>query len=252
MKRLLLAASGLALLAGPMAASAQDQQDWRGHNQNENRGQRQAPASREQSRPQQQYRAPQQNVQRYQPAPQYNGGYRNQGAQPTWRGPGPNGQLERAQPQPSYRGQQTYRGERYQAPMDRGGQYQYRNGGQYQYRNGGQYRGTQSYQNWSGRNFRLQGDWWRSRSGFRGYEGRRYGYWFAPGWGYYRVDPRWWGFDWVVGSIVPYELQSYVISDYWDYGLPPPPYGCEWIFLGDQIVLMDLGSGQIVEIAGEY
>ena len=98
----------------------------------------------------------------------------------------------------------------------------------------------------------MRGDWWRGRSGFNGYYGRREGYWFAPGRGYYRVDPRWWGFDWVVGAVVPYDLQSYVITDPWDYGLPAPPYGCEWIFLGDQIVLIDLGSGQILEIAGAY
>jgi Ni/Co efflux regulator RcnB len=34
--------------------------------------------------------------------------------------------------------------------------------------------------------------------------------------------------------------------------LPDAPYGTEWIFLGDQIVLIDLNSGQIVQMAGSY
>lgn len=269
MKRLLLAAAGLAVIAGPMAASAQPQPDQReSHQDNQNRGQHQAPAKQPEIRPaQQNYRAPQQNVQRFQQAPN-RGGYNangNQGAHTTWRGSGSNGSPQQVQPN----GQRTYGGQRFgnagQAPIDRGGQYQYRNGGQpqtyrggqSQYRNGGQYQNRGGYagrnlQNWSGRDFRLQGNWWRGRTGFNSYYGHRAGFWFAPGWGYYQVDPRWYDFDWVVGAVVPYELQSYYISDPYEYGLPPAPYGCEWIFLGDQIALIDLSSGQVVQIAGAY
>jgi Ni/Co efflux regulator RcnB len=256
MKRLLLAAAGLSVLAGPMAASAQPQQDRPENHQDQNRGSRQAPASREQGRqapqnfrgPQQNYSAPQQNYRQFQQPTQPRGGfsaYGKEGAHTTWRGAGQYGSPLPAQPN---RGGQYQRyGGTGQVQSYRGGQYQYRNGGQYQYRSG-----AQNYRNWSGSNVRLRGDWWRGRSDFRGYYGRREGFWFAPGYGYYEVDPRWWGFDWVVGSIVPYDLQEYAVSDYWNYGLPAPPYGCEWIFLGDQIVLIDLGSGAILEVAGAF
>ena len=257
MKRLLLAAAGLSVIAGPMAASAQPQPDARG-NQQDHQAARQAPANRSENRPAPQtFRAPQQNVQRFQPTPNRGGAYGNPGANTTWRGAGPNGAPVRVQPNGS--GQYQHYGNTGQVQTYRGGQTRYRNGyaGQSQYRYDGQYQSRNGYaggnlQNWSGRNFRLQGDWWRGRAGFNGYYGHRAGYWFAPGWGYYQVDPRWYDFDWVVGAVVPYELQSYAISDPYAYGLPPPPYGCEWIFLGDQIALIDLDTGQIVQFAGAY
>jgi Ni/Co efflux regulator RcnB len=237
MKRLLLAAAGLSVIAGPMAAAAQSQPDGRGNHQ-DHQNARQMPANRPENRPAPQtFHAPQQNVQRLQPAPNRGPSYGNPSAHTTWRGAGPNGAPIRAQPN----GPSQYRryGNTGQAQTYRGGQYQSRNG-------------YQNFRSWNGGNVRLRGDWWRGRSSFNGYSGRREGYWFAPGWGYYSVDPRWLDFDWVVGSVVPYELQSYAISDPYEYGLPPEPYGCEWIFLRDQIVLIDLGSGQILEIAGGY
>ncbi len=131
------------------------------------------------------------------------------------------------------------------------GQYQgYRQGQSQGYRQG-QYRGygdTRNEGQWRNRS----GDWWRGQRGWGGYEGRRFGYWFAPGWGYYSVDPRWYGYDWEVGAIVPYQFRSYYVSDPYEYGLPPAPYGAAWIFLGDRIVLVDLGSGQILDMAYGY
>lgn len=245
MKRLLLAAAGLSVIAGPMAASAQPQPNGRGAHQ-DHQTSRPAPANRPENRPAPQtFRAPQQNVQRFQPSPNGGGAYGNPVAHTTWRGAGPNGAPVRVQPNST--GQYQRYGNGGQTQAYRGGQHQYRNGGQFQ--NGS---GAQVFRNRSGSNVRLQGDWWRGRAGFNGYYGHRAGYWFAPGWGYYQVDPRWYDFDWVVGAVVPYELQSYYISDPYAYGLPPAPYGCEWIFLGDQIALIDLGTGQIVQIAGAY
>jgi Ni/Co efflux regulator RcnB len=51
---------------------------------------------------------------------------------------------------------------------------------------------------------------------------------------------------------VPYNLRGYYVNDPYDYGLPPAPYGCAWIFLGDQIVLIDMNSGEIIQIADSY
>ncbi|HEY5288531.1 MAG TPA: RcnB family protein, partial [Caulobacteraceae bacterium] len=151
-------------------------------------------------------------------------------------------------------GQNTWRGDHRQ------GQYNgYRNGGgqgQYNgYRNGSQYTRDrngrwQGQNNWRGHD---RGDgWWRGQRGFERYEGRRDGYWFAPGWGYYQPDSRWYGYDWEVGGIVPYELRGYYVSDPYAYDLPPAPYGCEWIYLGDQLVLIDRASGQIVDMGDSY
>jgi Ni/Co efflux regulator RcnB len=168
----------------------------------------------------------------------------------------------------------------YRAPGDSGSQYgayrsyqgagQYRNNGQYQgsgqyrnnrqyqgsgqYRNNGQYQGSGQYRGntWTGGQNGHNGDWWRSHRGFEHYRGHRSGFWFAPGFGYYQVDPQWYDYDWEVGAEVPYSLRSYYVSDPYDYGLPQAPYGCAWIFLGDEIVLIDLQSGEIIQIADSY
>ena len=172
-------------------------------------------------------------------------------------------------------GPRTTPNQPYRAPGDSGSQYgayrsyqgsgQYRNNGQYQgnrqYQGSGQYQGSRQYpgsgqyqgRNWSGRaTYQHGGDWWRSHRGFEHYRGHRFGFWFAPGFGYYQVDPQWYDYDWQVGVEVPYELRTYYVNDYWDYGLPAPPYGCAWIFLGDQVVLIDLNTGEIVQIADSY
>ena len=46
--------------------------------------------------------------------------------------------------------------------------------------------------------------------------------------------------------------RGYYVDDPYDYGLPPAPYGCAWIYLGDEIVLIDLNSGEILQIADSY
>ena len=91
-------------------------------------------------------------------------------------------------------------------------------------------------------------NWWRGRSDFAGYEGRRTGYWFTPGYGYYRVDPRWYGFNWQVGGYVPWAFRDYYVQDIGDYGLPPAPYGYAYVYLDNDIVLMSLATGAIVQV----
>jgi len=279
MKRLILSAAAVAILGGPAIAQPQDQEQ--DHHRQE-RQQGSAPA-RSYTPPTARgpaqgytptYRAPQGNVSgprnfapQNQPAPIYRppgtttgqyGGYRGyQGGQyaPTRPNTG------QYQGNRQYQGTGQYQGQYQGSRQYQGGQWnrQYQ-GGQYQ---GGQYQGSRQYQGgqWNnrqfqggqwGRNSRLSGDWWRGRRGFERYEGHRNGFWFAPGWGYYQVDPRWYGYDWEIGGVVPYQLRSYYVSDPYDYGLPPAPYGTAWVFLGDQIVLIDLQTGEIVQIAGSY
>jgi Ni/Co efflux regulator RcnB len=275
MKRLILSAAAIAILGGPAVAQPQDQGQDQHHHQEHPQGSAPArtytpPAPRgpaQGSAPA--YRAPPTNFSGpHNYAPQTNspgprnyapqnqaptGGYQHYNSGQNYRTPGsPTGQ---------YGGYRGYQGGQYTPTRPNTGQYQ---GGQYQgsrQYQGGQYQGSRQYQGygqyqggrtWNRNGGRLSGDWWRGRQGFERYEGHRRGFWFAPGWGYYQVNPRWYGYDWEIGGIVPYELRSYYVSDPYDYGLPPAPYGAAWVFLGDQIVLIDLQSGEIIQIAGSY
>jgi len=259
MKRLILSAAAVAVLAGPALAQSDQEQDHRNHTAPQSQHPSGAPAKGTYTPP----------------------AGRGQGAAPTYQAPqgaasGPHNYTPQNRPAPNYRAPTTtgqyggYRGYQggqsaptrpntgqYQGTRQyQGGQYQ---GGQYQgsrQYQGGQYQGSRQYQGsqyqGSRSGGRLSGDWWRGRRGFEGYAGHRNGFWFAPGWGYYQVDPRWYGYDWSIGVVVPYELRSYYVSDPYDYGLPPAPYGTAWVFLGDEIVLIDLQSGEIIQIAGSY
>jgi Ni/Co efflux regulator RcnB len=91
-------------------------------------------------------------------------------------------------------------------------------------------------------------NWWRGRPEFRDYAGARPGFWYRPGFGYFRVDPRWYGFTWRIGGFVPLEFRNYYVQNPYDYGLPPPPYGYAYVYLGNSIALMSLVSGAIVQV----
>ncbi|MGH7024887.1 MAG: RcnB family protein [Caulobacteraceae bacterium] len=230
MKHILLSAAALILVAG--AAQAQnDQNHHEQHGARQNSGKTSQPANRG--------NAPR-GGQRYTP----------QNSQPrTQQGPARLGSQ-------TYTRQPQYRAPQGNAPQKSDRRYAPTQNGNYGYRQRGVTAPSSDLSRNRGvyvnRNAFASSNWWRGRRGFQGYEGHRNGYWFAPGWGYYQVDPRWYDFDWQVGVAVPYDLRSYVIDDPYDYGLPPAPYGAAWIFLGDQIVLIDLQSGQIIQMAGAY
>ena len=123
-------------------------------------------------------------------------------------------------------------------PMQQGGQWTGgRQGpnGQWQ---GGQFRGQDraDHRNWG----QLQRNVYAQRRfHFGSYERPR-------GW-YYRR----WGF----GEFLPWYFwsQNYWINDYAYFGLPYPPYGCVWIRYGDDALLIDSYTGQVVEaIYGLY
>ena len=273
MKRLILSAAAVTLLGGPALAQTNPNQD------RHDDGQHQRPANAAPARsyapaargPASQgyaptYRAPQNNYAAprsytpqtrspmiqggatYQPPANTSGQYHNYRSYPG---------TSAGQYQGSRQGQyQGYRQGQYQGQYQgyRQGQYQGYPQGQYQGYRQGQYQGYRQgqYQGYSNTWNNRTGDWWRGHRGWEGYEGRRSGFWFAPGWGYYNVDPRWYDYDWEVGAIVPYQFRSYYVNDPYDYGLPPAPYGAAWIFLGDRIVLVDLESGQIIQLAYGY
>ncbi|HEY0107895.1 MAG TPA: RcnB family protein, partial [Rhizomicrobium sp.] len=55
---------------------------------------------------------------------------------------------------------------------------------------------------------------------------------------------------WTFGEILPSLSSSrdYWIADYSDYGLQDPPEGCEWVLYGSDALLIDVDTGEIVEV----
>lgn len=96
-------------------------------------------------------------------------------------------------------------------------------------------------------------NWWRDHRDFRDYRGNRAGYWYAPGYGYYRVDSRYHDYRWRAGSYLPANYRSYYVRDPDFYGLRPAPYGYRYVHAGNDIVLIALATGLISSVlSGVY
>lgn len=68
--------------------------------------------------------------------------------------------------------------------------------------------------------------------------------------GGYRYRPNGWYFrTWNFGDFLPYGwfAPNYYL-DWADYGLPPPPVGCEWIAQGPDAVLVDIWTGEVLSV----
>ncbi|ESQ83928.1 hypothetical protein AEAC466_11405 [Asticcacaulis sp. AC466] len=74
------------------------------------------------------------------------------------------------------------------------------------------------------------------------------GFYFAPTYGYYRVPSQWYGHRWGMGEYLPDYFFRYRIYDYMSYGLPRPPYDCGYFFVGQDIVLVDMSTGEIIDV----
>ena len=82
-----------------------------------------------------------------------------------------------------------------------------------------------------------QGHEWRAPQSYRG---RPYS--FPRGYGF-----RVWAFgDYLPG---PFFAPDYVIGDYWDYGLPAPPPGFEWLQVGSDALLVRPADGYVLDVA---
>ena len=88
-------------------------------------------------------------------------------------------------------------------------------------------------------------NWWHGHPGFAGYHGPRQGYYYAPHHGYYVVPRTYWGRTWVVGATVPASMRVYVVSNPAFYGLTVAPAGYRWIYVNNNITLINR-SGVIV------
>ena len=91
-------------------------------------------------------------------------------------------------------------------------------------------------------------NWWQGRREFSGYTGRRAGYWYAPGYGYRAVSPRYASYRWARGAYVPYGYRNFYVQDPYFYGLQPAPYGHRWVYVDGNLVLMALATGLIANI----
>jgi Ni/Co efflux regulator RcnB len=55
---------------------------------------------------------------------------------------------------------------------------------------------------------------------------------------------------WVYGQILPraYWAAPYQIADYWLFALEVPPVGYEWVRVGNDAVLVNIGTGEILQV----
>jgi Ni/Co efflux regulator RcnB len=66
----------------------------------------------------------------------------------------------------------------------------------------------------------------------------------------YRRPPGWYARRWTWGEFLPVSFWSrnYWITDFNVYGLPPPPFGAVWVRVGNDALLIDQDSGEIIEV----
>ncbi len=91
-------------------------------------------------------------------------------------------------------------------------------------------------------------DWWRNDRRFSGYNGVRVGFYFAPGWGYYSVPRSYWGRLWSVGQYLPDVFWRYQLNDWRTYGLGYPPEGTRWVSVDNTLYLIDEYDGYIIDV----
>lgn len=91
-------------------------------------------------------------------------------------------------------------------------------------------------------------DWWRNDNRFRGWSGVRIGFYFAPGYGYYRVPRSYWGRRFYEGDFLPSLFWRYEIRDYAAWGLPWPPAGTMWVMVDNTIYLVDRFDGRVLDV----
>ena len=92
------------------------------------------------------------------------------------------------------------------------------------------------YDNYRADHFRYRDGRYFSRQRFS------IGFYYAP-WGY---SPRFWLQDWWLP--VSYYDDRYVIYDFWRFDLYEPPYGCRWIRVGSDALLVDRYTGDVVDV----
>ena len=66
----------------------------------------------------------------------------------------------------------------------------------------------------------------------------------------YRRPAGWYSHRWRWGEFLPaaFWVRDYWILDFVDYDLPPPPFGAVWVRVGDDALLIDRFSGEVIEV----
>lgn len=95
---------------------------------------------------------------------------------------------------------------------------------------------------------RAQANTWRNRPEWRGYNGGRQGFFFAPGYGYRPLDRRWANTAWRRGQYVPPPYRTLYVQDPYYYNLRPAPRGYRWVYLNNNFALMAIGTGLIADL----
>lgn len=68
--------------------------------------------------------------------------------------------------------------------------------------------------------------------------------------GPYHRPPGWVPHHWVYGQILPrgYWAAQYILADYWLFGLEVPPPGYEWVRDGPDALLINVETGEIIQV----
>jgi len=68
--------------------------------------------------------------------------------------------------------------------------------------------------------------------------------------GYYRPPIGFYAHSWAFGEFLPHGWygSDYLLNDWWSYGLPYPPLGYDWVRVGNDALLIDSYSGQVVQV----
>jgi Ni/Co efflux regulator RcnB len=66
----------------------------------------------------------------------------------------------------------------------------------------------------------------------------------------YIRPPHFYSHVWLFGEVLPaaWYAPDYVIDDWWNYDLPEPPPGFDWVRVGDDALLIEEYTGQIVQV----
>ena len=107
----------------------------------------------------------------------------------------------------------------------------------------------QAHSGWdSGARWRGNQNWWRGDAGFRLFGGERIGFFFIPELGYVSAPAEYRSHHWRAGDQLPNWFWRYQVRDYWNYGLPEPPDGCAWVWVDNDVALIDASDGYILNI----
>jgi Ni/Co efflux regulator RcnB len=68
--------------------------------------------------------------------------------------------------------------------------------------------------------------------------------------GPYNRPPGWAAHSWAYGQILPraYFAPQYILADYWLFALEVPPGGYEWVRDGNDALLVNVDSGEILQV----